>query len=138
MDAVRIDRWLAAARFFASRTQATAACEGGAVRINGAKVKAHQKVRVGDEVVARVARGKVVIDVLLLAEKRLSPARARELYRDRSAPHPPRDPWLGWPLEGERSRDTDMAGFPESPGGPPGMPLPGTLGRDARVNKRGD
>jgi ribosome-associated heat shock protein Hsp15 len=90
-DSMRVDRWLCAARFFASRTQAKTACDGSKIAVNGVKVKASHTVRVGDEVSGRSPRGRIVVDVLVLAEKRLSPARARELYRDRSPPPPPRD-----------------------------------------------
>jgi ribosome-associated heat shock protein Hsp15 len=95
-EPVRVDRWLAAARFFGSRTQARAACDGGKISINGVKVKASHVVRVGDEVRGRTPRGIIVVDVLVLAEKRLSPALARELYRDRSPPPAPRDEAF-WP-----------------------------------------
>jgi len=90
-ESVRVDRWLCAARIFASRSQANAACDGGKISINGTKVKASHAVRVGDEVSGRAPRGNIVLDVLVLAEKRLSPTMARELYRDRSPPPLPRD-----------------------------------------------
>jgi ribosome-associated heat shock protein Hsp15 len=83
--------WLAAARLFKSRTQATAACDGGHIIVNGAKAKASHLVRIGDEVRRDSPRGKVIVDVLSLAERRLSPLLARELYRDRSPPAPPKD-----------------------------------------------
>lgn len=95
-ESVRLDRWLCAARFFASRTQANAACDGGKISVNGVKVRASHAVRVGDEVRGRTPRGTIVVDVLVLAEKRLSPTLARELYRDRSPPPPPRDESF-WP-----------------------------------------
>lgn len=90
-ETVRVDRWLFAARIFASRTQAHAACDGHKIAVNGVKVKASHVVRVGDEVSGRTPRGNIVVDVLALAEKRLSPSLARELYRDRSPPPPRRD-----------------------------------------------
>jgi ribosome-associated heat shock protein Hsp15 len=88
-DSVRVDRWLCAARLFISRTQAHAACDANRISINGVKVKASHVVRVGDEVSGKAPRGPMVVDVLALAEKRLSPSLARELYRDRSPPPPP-------------------------------------------------
>jgi ribosome-associated heat shock protein Hsp15 len=91
MDSVRIDRWLCAARVFHSRTQATAACAANAVAINGVKVRASHAVRVGDRVTADAPRGPAVLDVLALADKRLGPALARELYEDHSPPPPPRE-----------------------------------------------
>jgi len=92
MDAgstVRIDRWLCAARIYKSRSLARDACIAGHVRVNGASVKPSAPVRVGDEVRSHPPRGPVVLIVLGLEEKRQSPARARELYEDRSPPAPP-------------------------------------------------
>jgi len=91
MDSVRIDRWLCAARIFHSRTQAAAACASSRVAINGAKVRASHPVCVGDRVTAAAPRGPVVLDVLGLADKRLGPPLARELYEDHSPPPPPRE-----------------------------------------------
>lgn len=93
---VRIDRWLSAARFFASRTQATVACDGGSISVNGSAVRASHKVQVGDEVKGKAPRGTIVVDVLVLAEKRLSPPLARTLYHDRSPPPPPKSERDGW------------------------------------------
>lgn len=91
MDAVRIDRWLCAARIYKSRTQAGDACAGGHVKLNGASVRASHGVKCGDRIRALAPRGEVVLEVLALAEKRLSPPAARELYADHSPPPPPRE-----------------------------------------------
>ncbi len=109
MDQVRVDRWLTAARLFKSRTQATQSCQGGHVKVNGANVKPHQQLRAGDEV--RVQRGErvILVDVVALADKRLSPPAARELYDDRSPAPPPRqqrpasrEPGAGRPSKRDR------------------------------------
>jgi ribosome-associated heat shock protein Hsp15 len=47
-DNHRIDRWLWHARFFKTRSQATAAINGGKVHLNGERVKPAHRVRVGD------------------------------------------------------------------------------------------
>jgi len=86
---VRVDRWLCAARIYKSRTLAREACVAGHVRVNGTSVKPSAPVRVGDEIKSHLARGPVVLMVLGLEEKRQSPARARELFEDRSPPAPP-------------------------------------------------
>jgi ribosome-associated heat shock protein Hsp15 len=91
VESIRVDKWLAAARIFKSRTAATDACADGTVWINGSEAKASHLVKVGDEVVALAPRGKVVLDVLRLEEKRLSAPKAAELYTDRSPPPPPRE-----------------------------------------------
>ena len=109
MESVRVDRWLCAARFYPSRSQATAACGDGCVRVNGAVVKASYLVKVNDEVGAEAPRGTVLVDVKALADKRLSPSLARELYHDRSPPPPPpeelfprRDAGAGRPTKRDR------------------------------------
>ena len=111
MDSVRLDRWLCAARVYRSRTQATQACVGGKVRVNDDSVKPHHALRVGDRVRAQSERGLRLLVVLGLAEKRLSPALARELFEDHSPPPPPRpapvprrDPGAGRPTKRERRK----------------------------------
>ena len=91
MDSVRIDRWLSAARIYASRSQATDACAAGHVTLNGAIVRASHVVRIGDELSAHAPRGFVLLKILKLADKRLGPPLARELYEDHSPPPPPRE-----------------------------------------------
>lgn len=82
----RIDRWLTAARWFKSRSQAQQACEAGHVTVNGVAVKSSRVVQVGDKVSARAPRGLVVGVVQDIEHKRQSPVRARQLYEDQSPP----------------------------------------------------
>lgn len=93
MDSVRVDRWLYAARIFKTRTAATSACSGGHVRVNEGGVKPHHALRVGDEVRAQAGKRLRILGVRKLADKRLGPAAAGELYDDRSPP--PVDTRLG-------------------------------------------
>lgn len=109
MESVRVDRWLSAARIYKSRTLAQQACLGGHVSVNGNGVRPSHSLHVGDELVAHAPRGLVVLKVLALAEKRLSPPLARALYEDHSPPPPPRDEWIprrdrgaGRPTKAER------------------------------------
>jgi len=90
-EAVRIDRWLCAARLYKSRGLTQAACTGGHVKLNGATVRASHGVRVGDKIECVAPSGRRVVIVLAVAERRQSPERARELYEDHSPPPPPRD-----------------------------------------------
>lgn len=92
---VRVDRWLTAARLFKSRTAATEACVASHVKVDGKNVRPSHPVRVGDRIEARCPRGDVIVVVQKLAEKRLSPPQARELYEDHSPPPPPRDAAVG-------------------------------------------
>lgn len=84
VDRVRIDRWLCAARVFRSRTRAHDACAGGLVKVNGESVKPNHLVRPEDELRVQVPGGPRILVVRALAEKRLSPPLARELYEDRT------------------------------------------------------
>jgi ribosome-associated heat shock protein Hsp15 len=86
MDNVRVDRFLCAARLFKSRTLAHDACEAGHVQVNGESARASRVVRIGDEVRALAPRGRIVIIVKALEEKRQSAARAKELFEDHSPP----------------------------------------------------
>lgn len=94
-DTVRIDKWLWAARFYKSRTQATAACEGGHVKVEGQSVKPSKGVRVGETVELTLGRRELKLEVLALAEKRGPASVARTLYHDLSPPPPEREP-LQW------------------------------------------
>lgn len=118
MDTVRVDRWLCAARLYKSRTAAQAACAGGHVRVNDQTMRASHGVRVGDRVEAVAPRGRVVLVVLALADKRLSPAAARLLYEDHSPPPPPpeprvavRDRGAGRPTKADRRRIERLRGW---------------------------
>lgn len=111
MDAVRVDRWLCAARIFKSRTAAQDACAGGHVRVNQNSVRASHLLRVGDRVEASAPRGRVILVVVALGDKRLSPPAARLLYEDHSPPPPPpeaqlavRDRGAGRPTKADRRR----------------------------------
>ena len=89
--AVRVDRWLTAARLYKTRGLAQSACIGGHVKINDQTAKPSQMVKCGDEIRAEAPSGLRVLVVKYLSDKRLSPPLARELYDDRSPPRAPRD-----------------------------------------------
>jgi ribosome-associated heat shock protein Hsp15 len=83
--AVRIDKWLWAARFFKTRSLATDAVTGGHVHLNGQRVKPARPVRVGDrvEVVRGHSRMEVTVDAL---SERRGPAKiAATLYSETQA-----------------------------------------------------
>ena len=45
---MRLDKWLWAARFFKTRSQAAEAAEGGKVKLNGAFAKPARELKPGD------------------------------------------------------------------------------------------
>lgn len=82
MDAVRIDKWLWAARFFKTRSLAQAAVRGGHVAINGQGCKPARSVARGDRL--RITRGETVfeIEVRELSDRRGPAPQARQLYEE--------------------------------------------------------
>ena len=82
MDAVRVDKWLWAARFFKTRGLATEAVLGGHVHLNGTRVKPAKEVRVGDRLVVRVGTLEWTVDVRGLADRRGPASVAQSLYEE--------------------------------------------------------
>lgn len=70
MEEVRIDKYLWAIRVYKTRTEATDACKGGKVRLNGADVKPSKMVKVGDCLVVRKGAVSYTYEILDLVEKR--------------------------------------------------------------------
>lgn len=81
-EKVRIDKWLWAARFFKTRSQAAQAVTGGLVHVNGQRVKPARQLGVGEQL--RITRGQETfqVQVIGLAERRGPAAQARLLYRE--------------------------------------------------------
>ncbi|HJS35177.1 MAG TPA: S4 domain-containing protein [Pseudoxanthomonas sp.] len=79
-EAIRLDIWLWAARFFRTRSLAKQAIETGKVDAAGQRAKSSRAVRVGD--VLAVTRGEDVfeIEVRALSDKRGPAAVAQALY----------------------------------------------------------
>jgi ribosome-associated heat shock protein Hsp15 len=74
--AVRVDSWLWAVRVYKTRSQATAACRAGHVKVGDERAKASQSVRPGDEVRVRVAGAERILVVRFTsASARRSPRR---------------------------------------------------------------
>ncbi|MFP5322798.1 MAG: RNA-binding S4 domain-containing protein [Acidimicrobiia bacterium] len=101
MESTRIDRWLWAVRLYKTRSDATRACTGGHVELDGRTVKPAQQVRPGDRVRARVGDRERIVEVVRIIEKRVGAPVAVECYVDYSPP-PPERPLQA--LFGERER----------------------------------
>ena len=111
MDEIRLDKWLWAARFFKSRTQATDACQGGKVDVNDQAAKPSRSLRSGDLLQITLRGGKRIVRIRAIAERRGSGAQAALLYEDLTPPAPPRErralpvyrpPGAGRPTKRER------------------------------------
>jgi ribosome-associated heat shock protein Hsp15 len=85
MDAVRIDKWIWAARFFKTRGIAADAVLAGHVHLNHARVKPAKDVRVGDELEIRIGTTKWTVVVEGLSDKRGPAKVAQELYSETEA-----------------------------------------------------
>ena len=70
MEEVRIDKYIWAIRVFKTRTEATDACKGGKIRVNGADIKPSKAVKPGDVIVARKGAVAYTYKVLELIDKR--------------------------------------------------------------------
>lgn len=82
MDAVRVDKWLWAARFFKTRNLATEAVLGGRVHVNGARVKPAKEVREGDLVAITTGGVQRTVTVEAVSEKRGPASVAATLYTE--------------------------------------------------------
>jgi ribosome-associated heat shock protein Hsp15 len=83
-DAVRLDKWLWAARFFKTRSLATQGVNGGKVELNGARPKPSKDVRLGDQLRIRLGPYIHAITVRGLSDRR-GPASAAALLFEESA-----------------------------------------------------
>ena len=82
MDAVRVDKWLWAARFFKTRSLATEAVLGGRVHVNDARVKPAKELHAGDVVTITIGGVQRVVTVDALSDKRGSATVAATLYTE--------------------------------------------------------
>lgn len=91
MDTTRVDRWVWAIRLYKTRADATDACRGGHVQVNGKPAKPASPVRVGDRVEARVHSVQRIVEVARVIDKRVGAALAAECFVDHTPPVPESD-----------------------------------------------
>jgi ribosome-associated heat shock protein Hsp15 len=80
--AVRIDKWLWAARFFKTRSLAAEAVDGGKAELRGERVKPSKLVHLGDEVRVRLGPYVHIVIVRGLSDKRGPASVAQRLYEE--------------------------------------------------------
>ena len=85
MEEVRLDKYLWAIRVYKTRTEATDACKGGKIRLNGCDVKPSRPVKCGDTIVARKGAVPYTYKVLQLIDKRQG-AKLVPLYAENLTP----------------------------------------------------
>jgi ribosome-associated heat shock protein Hsp15 len=88
VDTTRIDKWVWAIRLFKTRSDATDACRGGHVKVNGKAAKPATTVAVGDMVQARVHAIDRIVEVTQVIDKRVGAAVAAECFVDHTPPPP--------------------------------------------------
>ena len=81
-DAVRVDKWLWAARFFKTRSLATTAIKGGHIELDGHKAKASAAVRAGQMLRIKKGEQRFEVEVVDVADKRGPATQAEQLYRE--------------------------------------------------------
>src|SRR5699024_3463911 len=88
---IRVDKWLWAARFFKTRSLATAAVKGGKVDIDGHHAKPASTVKAGQRL--RITKGEQVfeIDLVAVSDKRGPASQAEQLYDETEASRQQRD-----------------------------------------------
>jgi ribosome-associated heat shock protein Hsp15 len=87
----RADVWISSVRLYRTRSIASAECKAGHVRINGAKTKPAQPIKVGDRVEALTEGGVRIVVVKKIIVKRVGAAVAAECYEDHTPPPPPKE-----------------------------------------------
>jgi ribosome-associated heat shock protein Hsp15 len=80
--AVRVDKWLWAARFYKTRSAAQKAIEGGKVKLNGDRTKPAKDLKTGDVLSIQIGAYEWQITVLQLSEQRGPAPVARLLYEE--------------------------------------------------------
>ncbi|MBI6547802.1 ribosome-associated heat shock protein Hsp15 [Xenorhabdus lircayensis] len=81
-QAVRLDKWLWAARFYKTRSIAREMIEGGKVHYNGQRSKPSKLVELNAEIKLRQGNDEKTVTVLILGSHRRSAAEAQQLYQE--------------------------------------------------------
>lgn len=81
-ERVRVDKWLWAARFFKTRSQAKDAIEGGKVHCEGQRVKVSKEVHIGMVFTIRQGFDEKTVVVKALSEVRGPASVAQQLYEE--------------------------------------------------------
>jgi ribosome-associated heat shock protein Hsp15 len=84
-DSHRLDKWLWYARFFKTRSLATAAINGGKVHLNAERVKPAHRVRIGDHLSLSLQGIVAEFEVLGLPRRRGPAAEAGSHYLETAA-----------------------------------------------------
>ena len=84
-DSTRIDKYLWAIRVYKTRSEATDACNGNKVQINGVNAKPSKALKTGDVITVRKGAAQFRYKVLQMAEQRMGAALVPE-YAENQTP----------------------------------------------------
>ena len=84
LERMRIDKWLWAARFYKTRSLATAAINAGHIKLNGSTVKPARELRCGDTLELAIGDAHWTVLVCGLNEQRRPAPEAQLLYAETS------------------------------------------------------
>ncbi len=87
VDAIRLDKWLWAARFYKTRALAADAINGGKVHVNGQRTKAAKEIKIGTEITLNKSGYTWDIAVTRLTGQRRSAKDAVLLYQETTESH---------------------------------------------------
>jgi ribosome-associated heat shock protein Hsp15 len=108
---IRLDKWLWAARFFRTRSQAADAVTGGKVAVNGGRAKPSRIVYAGDQLTIRRGPWEWTILVKDVARLRGPASQARQLYEETEESARKREAAIAQ-LKLERPSEFDTPGRP--------------------------
>lgn len=83
-QAIRLDKWLWAARFYKTRALARETIEGGKVHYNGQRSKPSKAVEVGAMITLRQGNEEKTVVIEQIAQQRRGAAEAQALYSETS------------------------------------------------------
>ena len=84
LEAIRLDKWLWAARFFKTRNLAAEAISGGKVHVNGQRSKPGKEVKIGAELSVSKDSYRWEIVIIAINGQRRSAKEAVLLYQERA------------------------------------------------------
>lgn len=105
-EAVRLDKWLWAARFYKTRSLATEAIKGGKVHLNDQRVKPSHHVEIGHKVRIKKESVEQTVIIKALSAKRGPAKIAQTLYEETQESIEQREKQL-------QERKAIMAGMPQ-------------------------
>ena len=86
MESIRIDKWLWVIRIFKTRSQASEACNGGKVKIDGHNAKPSREIRVNDIIDIQQSGSRKTVKVLKIHKNRVAAKLVPDIMQDLTPP----------------------------------------------------